>query len=141
MEKYKFSKHTADAKFKAFGKTLDEAFKNAALAMFSLMVDSKEIEGKITKDIWIKEADDQKSLLYKWLEELLFLFDTKGFLVKDVRMLRVKDKGKFELMAKVVGDTFKEQYELHGDVKAVTYHDMEIKKEKGKFSVRVVLDL
>lgn len=140
MEKYKFSMHTADAKFKAFGKTLDESFKNAALAMFSLMVDSKEIEAKITKEIYIK-ADDQKSLLYKWLEELLFLLDTEGFLLKDVRRLTIKSRDKFELNARIAGDKVSDKYELKGEVKAVTYHDMDIKEEENKVSVRVVLDL
>ena len=44
MQKFKYLQHTADAKFQAFGKTLEEAFCNAALAMVSLMWDPEKIE-------------------------------------------------------------------------------------------------
>jgi len=47
MERYRFLEHTADAKFQAFGKTLEEAFSNAALATASLMWDWEEIEQNV----------------------------------------------------------------------------------------------
>jgi SHS2 domain-containing protein len=140
MEKFKFSKHTADAKFKAYGKNLEQAFKNAALAMFSLMINEKEINAEIKKDIRIS-AVDKKNLLYKWLEELLFLLDTEGFLLKEVNLLNIKGKDKFELTARVTGDKVKEKYKIKGEVKAVTYHEMEVKEEKNKTVVQVVVDL
>ena len=43
MDKYKFFEHTADAKFQAYGKSVEEAFSNAALAMFSVITDTSKI--------------------------------------------------------------------------------------------------
>ena len=74
--KYKFLKHTADVKFQAYGKTLEESFANAALAMFSVMTDVKKIKPIIKKEFNMKGID-QKQLLYKFLEEFLFLMDAK----------------------------------------------------------------
>lgn len=139
--KYKFLKHTADTKFQAFGKTLEEAFGNAAVAMFEVMVKTEKIEKNIAKSIEIK-AEDKESLLYKWLEELLFLLDTEFLMLNSVKNIKItKEKEKYALRAEVIGDKFKEKYERHGSVKAVTYNEMFIKEEKGKVVVQVVLDI
>ena len=136
MDKYRFLEHTADAKFQAFGKTMEEAFGNAALAMFKVMIDPKDVKPKIEKTIKA-EGQDEKSLLYNWLEELLFLLDSEGFLLNKVKEMKIKGD---TLQAKVVGDNAKD-YSTHGDVKAVTYNDMEIRKEKNKYTVQVVVDI
>tara|TARA_Y100000034_G_scaffold29323_2_gene35339 strand:+ start:5885 stop:6310 length:426 start_codon:yes stop_codon:yes gene_type:complete len=141
MEKYKFLEHTADAKFQAFGKTLDEAFSNAALAMFSVMFETDKIKPKVTKKIEVK-ADNQESLLYNFLEELLFLLDAETFFLHKVIGLKIsKANGKFVLFAEVVGDTDLQGYAIHGEVKAVTYNEMFVKKQKEQFVVQVVVDL
>jgi len=139
--KFKFFPHTADAKFQAYGKTLDEAFSNAALAMFSIMVDTKNVDKKIAKKISVK-ASDLNSLLYKFLERLLYFLDTQYFFLADVKKLKIVKGGKgFSLSCEVVGDKFREKYELLGSVKAVTYNQMFVRKIKNRFVVQVVVDL
>ncbi len=141
MEKYKFLEHTADAKFQAFGKNMEEAFGNAALAMFSIITDTKKIKEKMKKGI-AAEGHDLKSLLYNFLEELLFLIDTEHYLLNHVEDIKMHKKdGKYFVEAIAVGDRYSDQYEAHGDIKAVTYNEMEIKEENGKVMVQVVLDL
>lgn len=139
--KYKFLKHTADAKFQAFGKNLEEAFSNAAIAMFEVIIKTKKIEKNITKKITI-EAKDKESLLYKWLEEMLYLLDTEFFVLNSVKNMKIKkEEKKYILKAEITGDTYKEKYERHGAVKAVTYEEMFIKEEKNKVTLQVVLDI
>lgn len=130
--KFEILEHVADGKFRAYGKNLNTAFSNAALAMFSLMTDIKKVKGKTKKKITI-EGVDLKSLLYKFLEELLFLFDSKGFLLKDVKNLKIKGN---KLTAEIIGDKAK-NYEIFGDVKAVTYSQMKITDKY----VQVVVDM
>ncbi len=140
MPKYKFLEHTADAKFQAYGKNMEEAFSNAALAMFSVVTDIKKIKKEIKKEIKA-EGKDLKSLLYNFLEELLFLIDTENFLLSKIEKISIKKTGiKYELEAAAIGDKA-DSYETHGDIKAVTYNEMEIKEEKSKAMVQVVLDL
>ncbi|MDO8740543.1 MAG: archease [Candidatus Woesearchaeota archaeon] len=136
MEKYKFFEHTADAKFQAYGKTLEEAFSNAALAMFSVMTDIKKIKPKIKKEISV-EGIDQKQLLYNFLEEFLFLMDTEFLLLSNVEKIKINAN---KLTATAFFDKA-ENYETHGDVKAVTYQEMEINQEKDKVMVQVVVDI
>lgn len=139
--KYKFLKHTADVKFQAFGKSLEESFSNAAIAMFEVIIKTEKIEKKLTKRIEVK-AENKESLLYKWLEELLFLLDTEFFVLNSVKNMKIKKEGKkYTLKAEITGDTYREKYERHGAVKAVTYEEMFIKELKGKTTVQVVLDI
>jgi len=137
MDKFKFLEHTADAKFQAFGKSLEDAFGNAALAMFSVMTEPEKVERKIKREIKAK-GDDEKSLLYDFLEQLLILLETEGFLLNHVEKIKIVDG---ELTAVAVGDKISEKYDVHGEVKAVTYNEMDIKREKHYFMVQVVVDL
>jgi len=132
--KYKFLEHKADAKFQAFGKTLEEAFGNAALAMFSLMTDIKKVKGKTEKKIKV-HGHDKKALLYNFLEELLFLLDKDSFLLSKIKKIKIIDN---KLEAIVVGDKVG-NYETHGEVKAVTYNEMEIKEKP--YMLQVVVDM
>ncbi|MBU0929711.1 MAG: archease [Nanoarchaeota archaeon] len=133
--KYKFLEHRADAKFQAFGKSLEECFINAALAMTSVMTDYKKIKSKITYKIKVNGID-KKSLLYNFLEQLLILLDTESFLLHEVKNIRIKDN---HLEAEFVGDKFENNYTIKINIKAVTYNDMEIKEKP--YMVQVVVDI
>ncbi len=135
--KYKFLPHTADAKFQAFGKTLEEAFSNAALAMFSIISEPDKIKPEIEKTIET-QASNKESLLYNFLEELLFLLDSEGFFLNKIKKIKIKDN---QLTATILGDNDPSKYDLHGEVKAVTYSEMFIKKTKNKVTLQVVVDL
>ena len=89
MEKYKFLPHTADMKFRAFGKTLEEAFSNAALALADTLVDVKKVKAVNEKKITI-QAEDKKALLYDFLEKFLYLVDTEKFVMGKVKSLKIK---------------------------------------------------
>ncbi len=133
---YKFLKHTADIAFQAYGKTLNSSFENSAIAMFKAMY-PKNIDAKIKKTIKIK-GRDLESLLYNFLQELLFLLDSKGFFLSKVKV-EVNEKNLI-LKAIVWGDTAS-KYPISLQVKAVTYNNMIIKKIKDKWTCQVVLDV
>jgi SHS2 domain-containing protein len=137
MKKYEFFEHTADAKFRAYGKSVDEAFSNAALAMTSIMTGKEKIKPKIKKSIKIA-GEDLKALLYSFLEEFLFFLDTENFLISEVKTKISKKGGTYLLEAEALGDKAS-NYKTHGDVKAVTYNAMKISKKP--VYVQVVVDI
>jgi len=140
--KYKYIEHVADLKFQAFGKSLEEAFANAAIALYDFVTKTEQIEPKIEEKIEI-ESEDNKSLLYDFLEQFVFLIDTKQFLlheIKEIKITRVNHE-KLKLTATAVGDTADSKYEVGGDVKAVTYNDMFIKKQDDHYVVQVLMDI
>jgi SHS2 domain-containing protein len=65
-KKFIFLEHTADVKFRAFGKNIEEAFSNSALALKEIMTEKTKIKDKIKKKISVKGKDNE-SLLYNFL--------------------------------------------------------------------------
>ncbi|MDL5502078.1 MAG: archease, partial [Candidatus Methanoperedens sp.] len=72
--KYEFLEHIADAKFRAFGLTLEEAFENSGLALFNVMIDTSSLKAREERNIELT-SPDIKMLLVDWLSELLYLFE------------------------------------------------------------------
>ncbi len=140
MKRYRFLEHTADAKFQAFGETLEEAFGNAALATASLMWDWQEIEPKVEFEVEIK-GKDLEQLLSSFLEEIIYLLDSRSFLLGSPDHIQIeKTEGLYRLKALFRGDNYSEKYKIHGDVKAITYDEMEI-ESRDRFMVQVVVDV
>ena len=130
MKSYKFLPHTADAKFQAFGRNLEEAFANAAYAMTDIITDHTKLEDVTKKRIKIS-SESHESLLYDFLEQLLILLDTKRFMLHKVKDLKIIDKKKHLILtATVVGDNRPGDYEIKTTIKAVTYQEMFVKKVK-----------
>ena len=113
MEKYRFLRHTADAKFQAFGSTLEKAFINAALATASLMWDWEKIEKKIEHSVEVS-GKDLKQLLSGFLEEIIYLLDSKMFLLGSPENLRIEKKGNLHVLkALFKGDNYSDKYKIH----------------------------
>lgn len=140
MKKFEFLEFaTADICFKAYGRTLEEAFANAALAMFESMLETDNVEPRIVKDIEVK-GEDLKSLMFEWLNELLFYVDAEGlaFSKFDVQI----DEKQMKLNAKVSGESIDQaKHRTKIDVKACTYHGMEIKQSDGMWTAQVIIDV
>jgi SHS2 domain-containing protein len=134
--KFKFLEHTADIKFLAFGKNKEEAFENSALALKEVICGKIKIKENKEKKIKVK-GKDFESLLYVFLEEILFLLEGKNFIISSIKELKIKG---FNLSAVIVGDETK-NYHFSNKVKAVTYSDMIIEHDKGKWKIQAVLDV
>jgi len=140
LKKYQFLEHTADAKFRAFGKSLEEAFINAAYATVSLMWDRKKIGKKIQQPIKI-QGRDLEQLLVNFLEEILYLLDSQMFLLHSAEKIQIWKEGEiYVLEGLFLGDDYKKNYQPYGDVKAITYNEMEI-HSGDPFMVQVVVDV
>jgi len=138
MKTYELLDHTADVGVKAYGKTLSEAFEHAAKGMFDIITDNSEIENTGQYDIQL-EAPDLEQLLVDWLSELLFLNSANnlifGFFKVDL------DEKKKSLNARVFGEKFNlSKHNIGAEIKAVTYHILEVKKKK-PYHVQVLFDI
>lgn len=137
MKNFTYLDHTADIKFKAKGRTLEQTFTSAALALIhSICHDT--IKRKKEISIYI-EGKDLENLLYNFLEEIIFYFDSEHFILSTISKIKI-DKKNLTLKATLKGDEAK-HYELHSAIKSVTYHDMHVKKQKEGWVAQVVLDI
>lgn len=142
QKRYDFLEHTADAYIAAYGKTLEEAFENAALATFEVMTDVNKVKPHV-EDIVEVEARDQSALLYNWLEELLVRFEITNnlFSLFKISVIEKTSHG-LRLKAKIWGDFFDpNKHTQRVGVKAVTYHKMEIVKKPEAVTVKFILDI
>lgn len=132
MKQFEYLEHMADKKFRAYGTNLEEQFTNAAYAMANILVDPKTV--KPVKEFSFEcTAKRTESLLYDFLEQFLILIDTESFMLAKIKKLEIKNN---RLKATVLGDNYK-NYEVPGDIKAITYNDMEITDKY----VQVVVDI
>ncbi len=142
MKQYEFLDHTSEAKFRAYGKTLEEAFENAARAMFAIMSAPEDVKPKIARKINVNydKSEDLKSLLFDFLDQLVILKDSESFLLHDIKV-EIKDN---KLSAVCKGDRA-DNYPTSGDVKAPTYSEMIVEEKKSKegktWMIQVVVDV
>ncbi|MEM5836564.1 MAG: archease [Candidatus Aenigmatarchaeota archaeon] len=139
MQKFKFIDiTTADVAFEAYGKDLNELFANSALAMFEVMINTKQIERKVERKVEV-EGSDLESLMFNWLNELLIFVDSENLAFSEFEV--EVDEENFKLKAICRGEVMdRNRHETRTHVKACTYHKMEIKKNK-IWKARVILDI
>ena len=136
MKKYELIEHTADIGLKARGKTLAEAFANAALGMFSLVAELKNVGEKESRQFEVK-ADDIEGLLFEWLNSLLYYFDVDMLLFRRFDIMDFEDT---RLAATCYGEQYDStRHSLRMGVKSATYHQLEVNKEMN--TVRVIFDV
>jgi len=137
MKKYEYFEATADIGLRAYGNDMNEAFENAGLAIFNIISDTSLIipERKIEFEV---ASEDDVSLLYDFLEELLFYHETEFMLFSrfDVEI----DDG-FHLKAVIYGEEIDwDRHERKTEIKAITFHKMEVKKTDS-VEVQAIVDL
>ncbi len=136
---YRYLEHMTDAFIEVTGATLEEAFENAGIATVDTILDIKSVDEKTERKIEIS-ADELNSLLYTWLEEIIILTITEGFAVRRFNV-QIRKNSKYFLKARMGGEEIDfEKHHFKLEIKAPTYHLMEIKEEKPVI-MRFLLDL
>jgi len=127
--------HTADKALRIFGINLKELMISAARGMTQLMVgDLSKISTDIEKRIEL-QAVDAESLLVEWLSELAYWAETE---LLAFRKFKITDVTATRLQATALGGKLAT---LEKHIKAVTYHNLEIRKTAKGLEVTVVFDV
>ena len=138
---YQYGEHTADILIMAYGCTLEEAFKNAAVGMADITYYSDRVEPRHEKVVEL-EGDDLESLLFAWISEVLYLFDGEKFAISRYISMEISGGGPYKLKASIRGEKY--DVEKHGFkgviVKAMTYNMMEI-KHNNYWYIQFVVDI
>jgi SHS2 domain-containing protein len=129
---FEYLPHTADKKIHAKGNNLAEAFGEGALAVYNTIVKIKEIKPTKEKTIKVK-SESKEALLYDFIDELLYIIDTEKFIGSKVKEVKLENN---KITITFKGDDYT-NYDHLGDVKAMTYSEMEIKEKEIIFVVDV----
>jgi len=131
-----------DVGLKVRGKKLEELFENAAKGLFGLITDINTIEIKENRQLTI-DADNKEDLLVKWLNDLIFIFDSGGFVARkfDIAINQFKDKSLI-LKAILQGGNFDPgRHESRLLIKAATYHNLSITEKNGMWEAIIIFDI
>jgi SHS2 domain-containing protein len=130
----------ADIAFEAYGNTLEEMFESSAQAIFEAMVDLETVEEKEPEKIRL-DSERIEDLLFDWLSELVYLKDAQSFLFKGFEV-QIKQNSGYRLEAVAKGEKIDPaKHHLRVDVKAVTYHMLEVKRMENQWKAQVILDI
>jgi len=143
MGSYEFLPHTADEKFVVTANSLEDGFSTSVEAFFEILLgDAVRVDNKITKEFSLS-AKKLRSLLYDFLNELVFYFDSEDLLLQIVNDLAISENGDgtWSLVASLSGD-YHYDYPLRTEIKNMTYSEMEIKEsDSGIWTLTVVVDI
>ncbi len=133
---YEFFEHKADIGIRGIGSSLEEAFAEAAKAMFSVMVDIDKVKPIKTVDISCKAENDEE-LLVEFLNKLLSEANINDMVFSGF-IVRIKDHG---LEATAKGESLDpERHNVKTEVKAATYSQLKIESNE-KFLVQCIVDV
>jgi len=136
--RYRLIDHTADFGIHVFGTDPVELFANAAYAMFDMLTEIDTLKGLDTTELRVT-GDDWPDLMVNWLRELLYLWNGKELLVKKTRILALSEN---ELSANVELDPFDpDRHEIKIEIKAVTYHQIQVSEEPEGWEAKVIFDV
>lgn len=134
--KYEYIEHTADIGLKASGNTLAGAYAATAAGMFSIMIEPETVKETEERRICV-HADDPESLLFEWLNELLYYVDAQSLIFSRFDVTELSDT---DLVAVCHGEVYDPgRHEMKNLVKSATYHLMEVDRKENR--IQVIFDV
>ncbi|RLF12158.1 MAG: archease [Thermoprotei archaeon] len=141
MSSYELFETTADVGVRGFGSTLEEAFENAAKAMFSVMVDLSGVKEEREVEVSC-EAFDEEGLLVEWLNELLALSSIEKMVFSSFEVKIDREDDVLKLKGVARGEKLDPgRHNLKTEVKAATYSMIKVVKEGDRYVAQLILDI
>lgn len=137
--RYEEIDHTGDIGILVYGKTLEELYENAGFAYFDIVCNLSLVEEKEEKTLEV-EGETPAELLRNFLVELLLLSQVEGYFCSSFEVLELTGQ-KLRVIAR--GEPLdEERHQVHIEIKAVTYHMLEVVREEDQtWRGRVIFDI
>ena len=137
-EKYHLIDHTADFGIHVSGTSSKDLFANAAEALFDVITDIDSLTGYDSCHIEVS-GEDWSDLMINWLREILYLWNGKERLVKSANITSLSEN---KLSAQVVFDPYDpDRHAIKTEIKAVTYHQIQVKLTPSGWTARIIFDI
>lgn len=137
MKAFEFFEHTADIGVHAYGRTLEELFINAACALYEVQGRFDLADRRMLKLELVANSLDE--LLVRWLADLVYHLSAEGVCFKHFRLQFI---GEQKLVAQMEGGAVDFGHsEVSEEVKAVTYHQLSVKKTADGWMATVIFDV
>ena len=139
---FKFHEHTADITIECWGLDLVDAFEQAALATFEVILDTSTVNPINETEVKIT-GTDLEELLVEWIGELIAMIDINGQFYSEFHVdhLETTNDG-YVLEGRALGETINHgKHDTRTEVKAMTYADIKIIQEPNLTTLWFTLDL
>jgi SHS2 domain-containing protein len=135
---YHLIDHTADFGIQVFGSDSQELFTNAALALFDVITEMDVLKGDDSYNI-TASGEDWSDLMINWLREILYQWNGREMLVKSVQIVSLSEN---KISAKIYFDAYMpDRHTIKTEIKAVTYHQIQVKSSPSGWEARVIFDI
>jgi SHS2 domain-containing protein len=132
---YQIENHVADVRLRVRAPSLEELFRDAMRGMYALMRPELEQVASVTRTIAVDESADLTSLLVDFLNEVLHRAHVGREVFHDAAFTRLDETNVTATLTGIAPASFEE------DVKAVTYHEAEVRQEEGEWTTMLVFDI
>ncbi|HYK04488.1 MAG TPA: archease [Thermoanaerobaculia bacterium] len=132
---YQIENHVADVRLRVRAPSLEELFRDAMRGMYALMRPELEQVASLTRTIAVEESADLTSLLVDFLNEVLHRAHVGREVFHDAAFSLLDDTNVTAILTGIAPASFEE------DVKAVTYHEAEVRQEGGEWTTMLVFDI
>lgn len=133
---YELAQHIADVRLLVSAPSLEELFRDAVRGMYAVMRGAPESGAqRVQRVIAVEDSADRTALLVDFLNEVLHRAHVGRELFDDVTFTRFEELSLEATLSGIAPATFDE------DVKAVTYHEAEVRLENGTWTTMLVFDL
>jgi SHS2 domain-containing protein len=137
-KKYRITKHQSELAVRITGSSQAELFTNSAFALFDVMTDIANVEIKECLPLEV-EGNDRDDLMVNWMRELLYLYQANGYLLKEFKIIDVKDT---IVKAEVSGEKIDpDRHEIKQEITTVAFHKSRMEKTGNQWIAQLIFEL
>ena len=138
QKKYRITQHQTELAVRIFGNSQADLFAHSACALFDVMTDPATIEIKERIPLEV-EGSDRDDLMVNWMRELLYLYQSRGYLLKEFKINQVKDT---VVKAEVSGEKVDpDRHEIKQEIATVAFHKSRMEKTGNQWIAQVIFEL
>ncbi len=138
---FELLEHTADVRIRAWGRDLAEACEALGEGLLAVLDPSPMPPATGTSRITVT-APDERGLIVRWLNELIYRCAAEGKLYSGFRNTRVSlGRGESAQMSVEASEHDAGEIWVGCEVKGATYHGLSIVRREGRCEITVILDI
>ena len=137
-KKYRITTHQSELAVRITGNSQADLFTNSAFALFDVMTDIANVETKESIPLEV-EGSDRDDLMVNWMRELLYLYQASGYLLRDFKIIEVKDTS---VKAEVSGEKIDpDRHEIKQEIATVAFHKSRMEKTGNQWIAQLIFEL
>jgi SHS2 domain-containing protein len=138
QKNYRLNKRQSEIAVRVSGASQADLFANSAFALFDVMVDIQAVEGKERLPLEV-EGTDRDDLMVNWVRELLYLYQSSGYLLREFHIHDVKDT---IVRAEVAGEKIDpDRHEIKQEIASVAFHKSRMEKTGNQWTAHLIFEI